>query len=142
MAENKTSILLSDVSIEGDLIEKDKIVLDAKINGDIKAEEIETHQKSNIKGNINSNIAALGGLMKGNISSNEIKIKKTANIEKGEELMTSGIGGVFPFGYRVGIISEIYDSADNEYLEVKVDFSSDPLVIDFFLVNKEKIKDN
>ena len=81
MAENKTSILLSDVSIEGDLIEKDKIILDAKVNGDIKAEEIETHQKSNITGNINSNIAALGGLMKGNISSNEIKIKKTANIE-------------------------------------------------------------
>ena len=81
MAENKTSILLSDVSIEGDLIEKDKIIIDAKINGDIKAEEIETHQKSNITGNINSNIAALGGLMKGNISSNEIKIKKTANIE-------------------------------------------------------------
>ena len=57
-------------------------------------------------------------------------------------LITSGIGGVFPFGYRVGIISEILDSADNEYLEAKVDFSSDPLVIDFFLVSKEKIKDN
>ena len=81
MAENKTSILLSDVSIEGDLIEKDKIIIDAKINGDIKAEEIETHQKSNIKGNISSNIAALGGQMKGNVSSNQIKIKKTANIE-------------------------------------------------------------
>ena len=81
MAEDKTSILLSDVSIEGDLIEKDKIILDAKVNGDIKAEEIETHQKSNISGNINSKIAALGGFMKGNISSNEIKIMKTANIE-------------------------------------------------------------
>ena len=81
MAENKTSILLSDVSIEGDLIEKDKIIIDAKINGDIKAEEIETHQKSNIKGNINSNIAAIGGQMRGNINSDRIKIKKTANIE-------------------------------------------------------------
>ena len=81
MANDKTSILLSDVSIEGDLIEKDKIVIDAKINGDIKAEEIETHQKSNIKGNINSNIAAIGGQMRGNINSNRIKIKKTANIE-------------------------------------------------------------
>ena len=81
MSENKTSILLSDVSIEGDLIEKDKIILDAKVNGDIKAEEIETHQKSNIKGNINSNMAAIGGQMKGNISSNQIIIKKTANIE-------------------------------------------------------------
>ena len=76
MAENKTSILLSDVSIEGDLIEKDKIIIDAKINGDIKAEEIETHQKSNINGNISSNIAAIGGQMKGNISSNQIKVKR------------------------------------------------------------------
>ena len=81
MAEDKTSILLSDVSIEGDLIEKDKIIIDAKINGDIKAEEIETHQKSNIIGNINANIADLGGQMKGNINSNQIKIKRTANIE-------------------------------------------------------------
>ena len=81
MAEDKTSILLSDVSIEGDLIEKDKIIVDAKISGDIKAQEIETHQKSNIQGNINADIAALGGKMTGNIKSNQIKIKKTANIE-------------------------------------------------------------
>ena len=81
MADNKTSILLSDVSIEGDLIEKDKIIIDAKISGDIKADEIETHQKSNIKGNINSEIATLGGQMSGNVNSNQIKIKKTANIE-------------------------------------------------------------
>ena len=80
-ADDKTSILLSDVSIEGDLIEKDKIIIDAKINGDIKAEEIETHQKSNINGNISSNIAAIGGQMKGNISSNQIKVKKTADVE-------------------------------------------------------------
>ena len=51
---SKTSILLSDVSIEGDLIEKDKIILDAKVNGDIKAEDIETHPNSFIKGNIKS----------------------------------------------------------------------------------------
>ena len=81
MAENKTSILLSDVSIEGDLIEKDKIIIDAKISGDIKAQEIETNQKSNIKGNIKADTASLGGQMTGNINSNQIKIKKTANIE-------------------------------------------------------------
>ena len=44
MAKDKTSILLSDVSVEGDLVEKDKIVIDAKINGDIKANEIDTHK--------------------------------------------------------------------------------------------------
>ena len=54
MSENKTSILLSDVSVEGDLVEKDKIILDAKISGDVKAEEVITHSRSNIIGNIKS----------------------------------------------------------------------------------------
>ena len=54
MAKNKTSILLSDVSIEGDLIEKDSIIFDGKINGNIKADTIDTYTNSNIKGNIKS----------------------------------------------------------------------------------------
>ena len=81
MTEEKTSILLSDVSIEGKLVEKDKIVIDAKINGDIKAEDIVTHSKSNILGNIKSKFASLGGKLKGNVNSDQISIKKTANIE-------------------------------------------------------------
>jgi len=81
MSENKTSILLSDVSIEGDLVEKDKIILDAKVNGDIKAEEIITHSKSNIIGNVKSKIASLGGKLKGNVNSDQTNVKKTANIE-------------------------------------------------------------
>ncbi len=81
MIDHKTSILLSDVSVEGEVIEKDKIIVDAKINGDIKAEEVITHSKSNIKGNIKSKIASLGGKLQGNVSSDQINIKKTANIE-------------------------------------------------------------
>ena len=81
MADEKTSILLSDVSIEGDLVEKDKIILDAKISGDIKAEDIETHPNSNIMGNIDSKVASLGGKIKGNINSDRINIKKTAEVD-------------------------------------------------------------
>ena len=81
MAEDKTSILLSDVSIEGDLVEKDRLILDAKVSGDIKAETIETHSNSNIQGNITSQDVSVGGKLKGNINSDKIKIKKTANIE-------------------------------------------------------------
>ena len=81
MAEEKTSILLSDVSIEGDLVEKDKIIVDAKINGDIKAEEVETHENSLIKGNIRSTNIDLGGKLIGNINSDRIKIKSTAEVE-------------------------------------------------------------
>ena len=81
MVQEKTSILLSDVSIEGDLVEKDKIIIDAKVVGDIKAEEIITHSKSNISGNIKSKFASLGGKLKGNVNSDQVVIKKTANIE-------------------------------------------------------------
>ena len=81
MNEGKTSILLSDVSIEGEVVEKDKIIIDAKVNGDIKADEIITHSKSNILGNIKSKFASLGGKLKGNVNSEKTSIKKTANIE-------------------------------------------------------------
>jgi len=81
MTEEKTSILLSDVSIEGDLVEKDKIIIDAKINGDIKAEEVDTRINSNIKGNIKSKNANLGGKLKGNVNADKITIKKTGDID-------------------------------------------------------------
>ena len=81
MAEEKTSTLLSDISVDGDLIEKDKIILDAKITGDIKAQEIHTHSKSNISGNITSKDASLGGKLKGNVNSDRIKIRSTAEVE-------------------------------------------------------------
>ena len=78
---DKISTLLSDVSIEGDIVEKDQIVIDAKINGDIKSEKVETYSNSNIKGNIKSKIASLGGKIKGNVSSDQINIKKTADVD-------------------------------------------------------------
>ena len=81
MNTEKISTLLSDVSVEGDIVEKDKIVIDAKINGDIKSEYVETHSNSNIKGNIKSKTASLGGIVKGNVNSDQINIKKTADID-------------------------------------------------------------
>ena len=81
MAEEKNSILLSDVSVDGDLVEKDKIIIDAKISGDITADNIETHSNSNIKGYVTSKNASIGGKLKGNINSDQIIIQKTADIE-------------------------------------------------------------
>ena len=81
MSEDKISTLLSDVSIEGDIVEKDKIVIDAKVNGDIKSDDIETYSNSNITGNLKSRSASLGGKLKGNINAEQINIKKTADID-------------------------------------------------------------
>tara|TARA_B100000446_G_scaffold41374_1_gene37036 strand:+ start:239 stop:556 length:318 start_codon:yes stop_codon:yes gene_type:complete len=81
MSEDKVSTLLSDVSVEGDIVEKDKIIIDAKINGDVKSEDVVTYSNSNIKGNIKSKIASLGGKLNGNINADQIRIKKTADID-------------------------------------------------------------
>ena len=81
MAEDKISILLSDVSVEGDIVEKDRIIIDAKVTGDIKSDEIEAHSNSVIMGNITSKNATMGGKLKGNINSEKINIQKTAEIE-------------------------------------------------------------
>jgi len=64
MSEDKISTLLSDVSIEGDVVEKDKIVIDAKINGDVKSDDVITHSNSNIQGNIKSRSVSIGGKLK------------------------------------------------------------------------------
>ena len=81
MSEDKVSTLLSDVSVEGDIVEKDKIIIDAKINGDVKSENVVTYSNSNIKGNIKSKIASLGGKINGNINADQIRILKTADID-------------------------------------------------------------
>ena len=57
----KTSVLLSDVTIKGDIIEKERLVIDAKIDGDVTADKLQTHSGSKINGNISSTDASLGG---------------------------------------------------------------------------------
>jgi len=81
MADNKTSILLSDVSIQGDLVEKEKVVIDAKVTGDITAEEVVTHKDSNIIGNIKAKNILVGGKLKGNLNSDKIRLNKTADVD-------------------------------------------------------------
>ena len=78
---DKKSILLADVSVQGDLVEKEKIIVDGKVSGDITAEEVETHTNSVIKGNITAKKILVGGKIKGNLNSDLIKINKTGDIE-------------------------------------------------------------
>ena len=77
----KTSVLLSDVNLKGDIVEKEQLILDCKIEGDVTAGKLNTHSGSNIKGNINSSEVTLGGAVKGNINSDQVKIKSTADVD-------------------------------------------------------------
>ena len=77
----KTSILLSDVTVKGDIVEKETLVLDSKVDGDITASKLHTHSGSNVSGNINASDVTLGGSSKGNINSDIVKIKSTAEVD-------------------------------------------------------------
>ena len=77
----KITTLLSDVTIKGDIVEKEKLVTDSKIEGDITADELQTHEGSDITGNISSSKVTLGGLSKGNINADQIRIRSTADVD-------------------------------------------------------------
>ena len=77
----KTSVLLSDVTISGNIVEKGTLITDSKIDGDITSDKLVTHQGSKINGNISSSSVTLGGVSKGNINSDKINIKSTAEVE-------------------------------------------------------------
>ena len=77
----KISVLLSDVTIKGNVIEKEKLITDSKIDGDVTSEKLVTHPGSKLNGNITASEATLGGYSKGNINSDKISIKSTAEVE-------------------------------------------------------------
>ena len=50
---NKTkSVLVSDEKIKGNITEKEDIIIDGEITGNVNAELVETFENSNIKWNI------------------------------------------------------------------------------------------
>ena len=81
MVDKNSSVLVSDIKIKGNITEKESIVIDGEVTGDIDAETVQTTENSNIKGNISAGSAVVGGKIKGDITSNKVHIKKTADME-------------------------------------------------------------
>ena len=78
---DKTTVLLSDVTIKGNIVEKERLMTDSKIEGDVTAESLQTFESSKITGNINSSNVRLGGSLKGNENSDKVRIKSTAEVD-------------------------------------------------------------
>ena len=79
---NKTkSVLVSDIKIKGNITEKESIIIDGEVNGNINAALVETFENSNIKGNITSKNTFIGGKFKGDINSDRVHIRKAADVE-------------------------------------------------------------
>ncbi len=80
MAE-KTTVLLSDVTIKGNIVEKEKLITDSKIDGDVTADVLQTYESSKITGNVSSSNVSVGGSLKGNINSDKVRIKSSADVD-------------------------------------------------------------
>ena len=79
---NKTkSVLISDIKVKGNITEKEGVIIDGEVNGNINAALVETFENSNIKGNITSKNVLIGGKFKGDINSDKVHIRKTANVD-------------------------------------------------------------
>ena len=81
MVDKTKSILVSDVKIKGNITEKESVIVDGEVDGNIDAELVETFENSNIKGNIVSKNLFIGGKLKGDINSDKVHIKKTADVD-------------------------------------------------------------
>ena len=81
MPDKNKSVFLSDLKVKGNVIEKDSVIIDGEINGNVSAEFVETYNRSNIKGNISSKNTIIGGKLKGDVNSNKVHIRGTADVE-------------------------------------------------------------
>ena len=81
MANKTKSVLVSDIKIKGNITEKESIIIDGEVNGNINAELVETFENSNIEGNISAKSVLIGGKLKGDISSDRVHISKTADVD-------------------------------------------------------------
>jgi cytoskeletal protein CcmA (bactofilin family) len=81
MANKGKSVLVSDIKITGNIIEKENLIVDGEVNGNISADTVETFSNSNIEGNVTSKNISIGGKLKGDISADKVHINKTADVE-------------------------------------------------------------
>ena len=81
MANKSKSVLVSDVKIKGNITEKESIIIDGEVDGNINAELVETSENSLITGNIESKKTFIGGKLKGDINSDSVHIRKTADVD-------------------------------------------------------------
>ena len=93
-----------------------------------------------VKTNNIDNYAILNGYDKetGLLKVNDID--KTTKVEKGDSVLTSGLGGLFPGGIYVGTVEKIendkYNLSKTLYIKTKQDFNN----IHYVTILKEKVK--
>lgn len=65
-------------------------------------------------------------------------IFKTSDVKVGDELISSGLGGRIPAGYKVGAVTEIDTTRTDNFADIRVSPAADFLNSSFVLVLKDK----
>ena len=81
MAKNSKSKILSDITIKGDLFEKEDLEISGEIQGNVNAQNLEVRERAKIKGNIKSAKAFLNGNVLGDVDSEKIHLSSSANVK-------------------------------------------------------------
>lgn len=93
-----------------------------------------------IKNDKNENYAILNGYDKKTGLLKVIDVDKTTKVNKGDVILTSGLGGVFPSGIYIGTVEKIesdkYNLSKTLYIKTAQDFNN----IHYVTVLKEKVK--
>lgn len=104
----------------------------------LTSDDINFKVSISIKANNTDNFAILNGY---DNKTNQFILKgidKNANIQVGDDVLTSGLGGVFPTGIYVGkierLVNDKYDLSKTAYIKSKQDFNN----IHYVTVLKEK----
>ena len=91
-----------------------------------------------IKTNETDNYAILNGYDKKTNTLKVIDIDKTTKVKKGDTVLTSGLGGLFPGGIYIGIVDKIesdkYNLSKTLYIKTQQDFND----IHYVTILKEK----
>lgn len=94
----------------------------------ITSDDINYKVSVSIKTNDSENIAILNGYDSETGLIRLIGVNKTANVEVGNTVLTSGLGGVFPGGIYIGVVEKIesdkYDLSNNIYVKTTQDFNN------------------
>lgn len=72
---------------------------------------------------VQANRTGLHGILMGGGSSGYLQwvnVPPTADIKVGDALVTSGLGGHYPVGYPVGVVSNINRHTDDQFLDIQV----------------------
>ena len=124
------------IDLDDSLISKDGVLGRVIASGIYSAEVMLTHDHRSLVPIISGN-SRLHGILQGaglNRQGNLMDVKKTAPFKVGEILYSSGIGKIFPKGFKVGVITAIKDRPDNIFLDIKVNMIEDPYNKDYFFI--------